>query len=438
MNQTQFRRTKASFLHRRYGIRLGRRYASAAASLFVLGLVGCTKINDIESSVAQSLPSQLHPATKQIVTPVVNSEVARANTKFGFKLFSEMLKQDSSKNIFISPTSVGIALAMTYNGASGETKQAMAKTLELQEINLQELNSANAAIIAALENTEVELNIANSLWVKEEYPVKQNFLQKTQKYKAKVTNLDFSDRNASTVINNWVSQSTQGKIKQIINNINSNDVLFLINAIYFKGKWTTQFDKNQTTNSPFYLATESQKQHPMMSQKGEYKYYENEKFQAISLPYGQNEKFSLYIFLPNKDSSLSAFSQDLNAENWEKWMTLFKTKEGLIKLPRFQMESDITLNDTLKALGMSVAFGEQANFSGIGDNLAISEVKHKTFVQVDEAGTEAAAATSVGIELVAAMPVEPFQMIVDRPFFSAIRDNQTGTVLFMGYILDPQ
>lgn len=437
MNQTQFSRTQASFLHRRYGIRLGRRYASAAASLFVLGLVGCTKVNHIESSVAQ-LPSPSPPATKQIVTQGVNSKVARANTKFGFKLFSEILKQDSSNNIFISPASVGIALAMAYNGASGETKQAMAKTLELQEISLQELNSANAAIIAALENTEVELNIANSLWVKQEYLINKDFLQKTQNYKAKVTNLDFSDRTAPTVINNWVSQSTQGKIKQVINNINSNDVLFLINAIYFKGKWTTQFDKTQTTDSPFYLAAGSQKQHPMMSQKGEYKYYENEKFQAISLPYGQDENFSSYVFLPNKNSSLSAFSKELNAENWEKWMTLFKSKEGLIKLPRFQMESDITLNDTLKALGMSVAFGDQADFSGISDNLAISEVKHKTFVQVNEAGTEAAAATSARIELTAAIPVEPFQMIVDRPFFSAIRDNQTGTVLFMGYILDPQ
>lgn len=443
MNQTQFSRTKAMFLHRRYGIRLGRRYANAAAGLFVLGLVGCTKINDIDSSVAQSLPPQLQsPVTKQIVTPVVDSKVARANTKFGFKLFSEILKQDSSKNIFISPASVAITLAMTYNGASGKTQQAMAKTLELQAINLQELNSANSAALAALKNTDsqVELNIANSLWANQEYLIKQDFFQKTQEfYKAKVTNLDFSDRTAPTIINDWVKQSTQGKIAQIIDNIGSKDVLFLINAIYFKGKWTTQFDVNQTTDFPFYLAAGNQKQHPMMSQKGKYKYYENENFQAINLPYGQNEKFSLYIFLPNQNSSLSAFSNSLNAENWETWMTLFKTREGLIRLPRFQMEYDITLNDTLKALGMSVAFGDQANFSGIGDNLSISEVKHKTFVQVNEEGTEAAAATSVGIELTAAMPEQkPFQMIVDRPFFCAIRDNQTGTILFMGSIIDPQ
>lgn len=273
MHQMEFSEIKA-FLHRRYAIRLGRRYANAAASFMVLGLVGCSEVNNIDLSVAQSVPQKPQEsfATEQVVTPVVDSKLIAANTKFGFKLFSEILKQDSSKNIFISPASVALALAMTYNGASGETQQAMAKTLELQGINLLELNSGNAAMLTALEDTDsqVELTIANSLWVRQEYPIKQDFLQRQKFYKAKVTNLDFSDRNAPTVINNWVKQSTDGKINQIIGNINPNDVLFLINAIYFKGKWTTQFDKNQTADYPFYLAAGNRK-HPMMSQKGEYR-----------------------------------------------------------------------------------------------------------------------------------------------------------------------
>ncbi len=438
MHQMEFSEIKA-FLRRRYAIRLGRRYASAAASFMVLGLVGCSEINNIDSSVAQSGPfkQQESFATEQVVTPVVDAKLIAANTKFGLKLFSEILKQDSSKNIFISPASVALALAMTYNGASGETKQAMAKTLELQEINPPELNG-NTAMLAAIEDndSQVELTIANSLWVRQEYPIKQDFLQRQKFYKAKVTNLDFSDRNAPTVINNWVGQSTDGKINQIIANINPTDVLFLINAIYFKGNWTTQFDKNQTADYPFYLAAGNRK-HPMMSQKGEYRYYETEKLQAVSLPYG-NGKLSLYIFLPNQNTSLADFYKDLNPENWEKWMTLFRNREGLIRLPRFRMESDLTLNDTLKALGMEVAFGDEANFSGIGDNLLISEVKHKTFVEVNEEGTEAAAATSVAIAVTAAPAQEPFSMIVDRPFFCAIRDNQTGTVLFMGSIVEPQ
>lgn len=439
MHQMEFSEIKA-FLRRRYAIRLGRRYASAAASFIVLGLVGCSEVNNIDSSVAQSVPlkQQESFATEQVVTSVVNSKLIAANTKFGFKLFSEILKQD--KNIFISPVSVALALAMTYNGASGETQQAMAKTLEVQGI-ISELNSGNAAMLATLEDTDsqVELTIANSLWVRKEYPIKQDFLQRSQKfYKAKVTNLDFSDRNAPSVIDNWVKQSTDGKINQIIANINPNDVLFLINAIYFKGKWTTEFAKNQTADYPFYLAAGSQKQHPMMSQKGEYRYYENEKLQAVSLPYGKDGKLSLYIFLPNQNTSLSDFYQGLNTENWEKWMTLFRNREGLIRLPRFRIEYDITLNDTLKALGMGVAFGDKANFSGIGDNLLISEVKHKTFVEVNEEGTEAAAATSVAIAVTAAPAQEPFLMIVDRPFFYSIRNNQTGTVLFMGSIVEPQ
>lgn len=436
MHQMEFSGIKA-FLHRRYAIRLGRRYVSAAASFMVLGLVGCSEVNNIDSSVAQSVPPKQQDPATQVVTPVVNSKLIAANTKFGFKLFSEIFRQDSSKNIFISPASVAIALAMTYNGASGETKQAMANTLELQEINLQEVNSGNAAMLAALENTDsIELTIANSLWAKQEYPLKQDFLQRQKFYKAKVTNLDFSDRAAPTVINNWVNQSTRGRIERIIESINSNDVLFLINATYFKGKWTTQFDKNQTDDYPFYLAAGNRK-HPMMSQTGEYRYYETEKFQAVSFPYGKDRKLSLYVFLPNQNSSLSNFYKDLNAQNWEKWMTLFRNREGLVRLPRFSMESELTLNDTLKALGMEVAFGDEADFSGIGDNLSISEVKHKTFVEVNEEGTEAAAATSVTIAVTAAPAQEPFQMIVNRPFFCAIRDNQTGTILFMSSIIEP-
>lgn len=224
-----------------------------------------------------------------------------------------------------------------------------------------------------------------------------------------------------------------------MNNLRFNKIKFLINAVYFKGKWTTQFDKKQTAEYPFYLAAGREKKHPMMSQSGKYRYYETKQFQAVSLPYGKDERLSLYIFLPSQNSNLSAFNKNLNAENWEKWMSQFRSQKGFIRLPRFKMNYDIKLNDTLKILGLGVAFGNRANFSGIGDNLSISEVKHKTFVEVNEEGTEAAAVTSVGVAPTAAIPQEqPFQMIVNRPFFCAIRDNQTSTVLFMGSIVEPQ
>ena len=439
-------RTKTKFLQRRYATRLGRRYVSTAASVILLGFGGCSKLDSINSAVAQTPPlqQQSSPSYEQLATPVVNPKVTAANTRFSFKLISEILKQNNSQNsqnIFISPTSVAIALAMTYNGAKGETQQAMAKTLELQGISLQEINSANAALIAAVQNADdkVQLNIANSLWAKQDINFNSDFLQTTEDfYKATVTNLDFSDPGAVNAINDWVRQSTNGKIDAIVQQINPDDVMFLINAIYFKGKWTKEFDPKQTTIGQFYLTTGEQKQHPLMSQSGKYSYYENKKFQAVSLPYGNDGRLSLYVFLPSDNSSLTAFYQALNAENWEKWITQFRNRQGSIRLPRFKINYDLTLNDALKALGMGAAFEPKADFSGIGDNLALSEVKHKTFVEVNEEGTEAAAATSVGITLTSASSEQPFQMNVDRPFFCAIRDNQTGTVLFMGSIVNPQ
>lgn len=248
---------------------------------------------------------------------MVDPKVISANTRFGFKLFSQMLKSHSSENIFISPTSIAIALAMTYNGAKGETQQAMAKTLELQGISLPDINAANAAAIAALQKVDdIQLTVANSLWARQDVTFNPDFLQTQDFYNAKVTSLDFKDPSTVNVINDWVSQSTQGKINQIVQQINPDHALFLINAIYFKGKWTQEFDKNKTTQQPFYLTTGGQKQHPLMSQSGKYRYYENEKFQAVSLPYGNDGKLSLYVFLPSQSSNLTDFYQELNAENW--------------------------------------------------------------------------------------------------------------------------
>lgn len=442
MNRQKFSGVKDNFLQRRYGVRLGRRYVLAAAGVVLLGVLGCSQVTGNTSTLAQSpLPSSESPLPKKTAIP--DTKIVNANNKFGFKLFSEVLKQESSeKNVFVSPSSVAIALAMTYNGASGSTQQAMAKTLELQGMNLSEINAAYADLKRLLENpdTNVQLTIANSLWADKNASLQPDFIQKNQEfYKAQVTNLNFQDAQAPNIINTWVKDNTKGKINQIVDKIDPEQALFLINAIYFKGKWSNEFDKSKTASLPFYLASGKQKNHPMMSQDGDYRYQENEQFQAVSLPYGKDGKVSLYIFLPKQNSNLQAFYQNLNAENWEKWMAQFRRREGLIRLPRFKTDYDVTLNDSLKALGMAEAFSKQANFSGIGKNLAISQVKHKTFVEVNEEGTEAAAATSVGIVATSAtQKPEPFKMIVDRPFFCAIRDNQTGSILFMGSIMEPQ
>ncbi|MBD2676155.1 MULTISPECIES: serpin family protein [Nostoc] len=443
MNRQKFTGVKENFLQRRYGVSLGRRYVLAAASVVLFSVLGCSQVDSNKSALAQSsLPQPETPLEKKTVN--TDTKIVQSNNKFGFKLFSEVNKSDGrEKNVFISPSSVAIALAMTYNGASGSTQQAMAKTLELQGMNLSEINSAYAAILKQLlENPDakVQLKIANSLWANQEVKFQPDFLQRTENfYQAKVSNLNFQDPTATTTINDWVKANTAGKIDKIVQKIEPDQVLFLINAIYFKGNWTNEFDKNQTNEQPFYITSGRQKPHPMMSQEGDYRYYENEQFQAVSLPYGKDGKLSFYIFLPKQNSNLKAFSQNLNVENWEKWMTQFNKQKGFIRLPRFKTEYDVTLNNTLKALGMEEAFSNKANFSGMGKNFAISQVKHKTFLEVNEEGTQAAAATSVGIVATSLrQEPEPFRMIVDRPFFCAIRDNQTGSVLFMGSIVEPQ
>ncbi|MCJ8282895.1 MAG: serpin family protein, partial [Rivularia sp. ALOHA_DT_140] len=405
-------------------------------------VIGCSQLNSSNNSALAESPApkpELPVSDKSIS---IDTKLVSANTKFGFNLFSQLLVEDNNKNIFVSPSSIALALAMTYNGSSGTTQEAMAKALELQGMNLQKINSNYAQLKASLENPDpqVTLNIANSLWADQNASLNSNFIQKNQDfYQAKVTNVNFTDTETPNKINNWVKEKTEGKISKIVDKIEPDQVLFLLNAIYFKGSWTKEFDQEKTAKFPFYLSSGKEKEHPMMSQSGNYKYYENDKFQAVSLPYGENGRVSFYVFLPKQNSDINSFYQSLNAANWDKWMSQFVKREGSIRLPRFKMDYQATLNDALSALGMEEAFTDSANFSEMGNNLKISEVKHKTFLEVNEEGTEAAATTSVGVQLTSAKrpSQQPFEMIVNRPFFCAIRDNQTRSILFMGSIVEP-
>lgn len=419
--------------------------------LSCLVLLGCGYggVKFSRQSMAQTPPSERTASpidlTQNSSTPTPmpdpDSRLVAANTRFGFKLFSQLVQQNDAQNILISPTSVAIALSMLYNGAAGDTQQAMANALELGELSLQDLNQANVALEASLENADpqVKLQIANSLWGRQDFSFKPEFLERNQAfYKAEVATLDFDSPDAVTEINRWVSQNTESKITEIIDQIDPEQVLFLINAVYFKGNWTTQFNPNQTTNRSFQLPDGSQKQHPLMSQQGNYPYYETEQFQAISLPYG-DQRLSMYVFLPRPNSSLTALYNSLTAENWNTWMQQFARREGTIQLPKFKLEYENRLNSALEALGMGGIFADQADFSNLSSNpTAVDEVKHKTFIEVNEEGTEAAAVTSIGVRMTSININEPFQMVVDRPFFYAIRDNQTETILFMGSVVNPE
>jgi serpin B len=415
--------------------------------LVLAGLMGCGKLEGLRAKADAPLPevevAQRDQQTAEQSTTLVDPRVVSANTNFGFKLFSQLIQEQPDQNVVISPSSVAIALSMTYNGANGETQKAMVDTLALQDVSLEDLNRANADLENILENADpaVQVAIANSLWGRQDITFHSEFLQRNQNfYNAEIATLDFTDPAAVATINDWVNQRTAGKIPQIIDEIDPDDVLYLINAIYFKGSWTEEFDPSRTSDRPFTLLDGTQKQHPMMIQGGKFDYAETEQFQAIELPYGEG-RMSMYVFLPRETYSLSEFQQILRSDNWDNWMRQFTQREGSLELPRFKFEYGNSLNDALKALGMSVAFEpNQADFSGMSDTKTfINNVQHKTFIEVNEEGTEAAASTSVGISITSAqLPQDPFEMRVDRPFFFAIRDNQSGTVLFMGSIVNPE
>jgi serpin B len=418
------------------------------SSLLFAGLGGWFKVLQFQPAGASPAiaprtpfsPSK-PPTVAQNMT--VNPKFMDASTRFGFKLFSAVAKQEAGKNVFISPSSVAIALAMAYNGATGDTQRAMAQAMQLQGMSLEELNQANATLKTLLEDPDldVQLAIANSLWTRQGVSFKPEFIQRNQQfYQAKVSALDFGDPRSVSTINTWVSDNTRGKIDSIIDGIDDKDIMFLINAIYFKGDWARKFDAQKTALQPFYLAKNQPKSHPMMAQTGDYRYFETSQFQAISLPYGTNRRVSLYVFLPQASSNLANFQKNLTAENWNQWMTQFNQRPGSIQLPRFKLKYDVELKTALSQLGMTQAFGSGANFSGLSSvPVKIDQVKHKTFVDVNEEGTEAAAVTSIGIRATSARPIEePFSMTVDRPFFCAIRDDQTGAILFMGAISNPK
>lgn len=375
----------------------------------------------------------------------VDPRLVHAHTGFGLKLFRTVAAAAGDRNVFMSPASVAFALSMTLNGADGETRAAMARALETQGMDLETLNAANAAWRAALSDPDpkVELAIANSLWGRQGVPFREDFLQRVRDaYASQVATLDFDSPSASRTINDWVSRSTRGKIPEIVPaQIDPETILFLINAIYFKGSWSTPFDPKQTRDGTWHLPGGATVRHPMMNRTGSYRVLRGDGFQAVGLPYGGG-RLAMYIFVPEAGSSLAALRARLDAGEWGRWMSGFREERIALTMPRYRLEYEVGLNDALKALGMGVAFDRaRADFGAMlpaeylrRNNAYISQVKHKTFVEVNELGTEAAGATSVEVGIVSAPP----SLVVDRPFLVAIRDDRTGTLLFLGQIVDPR
>lgn len=369
-------------------------------------------------------------------------EIIPSNNELGFKLIKEV-EADNNNNAFISPTSLLTALSMIYTGANGVTKEEIAKLLKAEDIDVKTLNKANASLLSMInkDSDHMQLHIANAIWLNEDFHFQDEFAQANKDYfDAKIDEIDIADEESPKKINDWVNNTTDERIKEIVDTpLNPDLVALLINAIYFKGDWTHEFDKKETDDGAFHLTDEGKKDVPFMKLTEDLGYLENDNFQAVSLPYGEG-KISMKIFLPKENNSLKEFKQTLTSQSWKVWNSEFQSEKGTVLLPKFQIEYEVSLNEVLQQLGMQSAFGEDADFSKMiqeDDPVWISQVIQKTFIDVNEEGTKADAATSIEMETTSASLEEPFHMEVNRPFFIAIVDEETGAILFMGSINNP-
>ena len=373
---------------------------------------------------------------------IEETKLVSSDNRFGIKIFRELALSTPDSNVFISPLSMSMALGMTLNGAVGETRLAMEKTLELYGLTQQEINQSYLSLITLLTQLDpkVIFKIANSIWYRDNLTFKKEFIDLNKYYfDAQVEALNFSDPNSVVKINQWVTDQTNGKIKKMINQINPDDIMFLINAIYFKGIWTYQFDPQLTQKGQFYDPAGNTVSCQLMQQERNFPYLQNNDIQAVELPYGDGD-FRMAIVLPGKEISLQSLISNMSDEQLLNWLGSFQSCQGVLEFPKFKFAYEKKLNDMLANLGMGVAFdGEKADFSNLYEgpgNAFISLVMHKSFIQVDEEGTEAAAATSVTITLTSAGSDE-FYMRVDRPFIFVLYDKPSQTILFIGKITEP-
>jgi serine protease inhibitor len=393
-----------------------------------------------ETTDEESAEIQLKYAASDEKAEAVESGLVSSNTEFALKMFKALLEADKDKNVFISPVSISVALAMTMNGAADETFDGMMEALEFAGLTLENVNESFLNLLESLEysDKDVLLTLANSIWIAPAYKpeISESFIESVEKYYLS----GVFEATSPEVINKWIEDHTGGHIKDMIKEFPDLLVMYLVNAIYFKGAWTTTFDKDDTYETDFTKEDESTVKVNMMAFKdmAEYESYVSEKVVGIRLPYGR-EKISFYAFAPiDWDyQPIDEFINSLDQASFDEMIGSFDKHElGGVHLPKFKLEYEKELNEILIAFGMDKAF------SGGFDNMVkaessanpyISLVKHKSFIEVTEEGTEAAAATIVEI-VDESMPTT---FMANRPFFFVIRDDRNGTILFMGKVADP-
>ena len=368
---------------------------------------------------------------------LAEQKIVSSSEIFGLKLFKEINKSAREKNIFISPLSVSMALGMTLNGANGNMYDSMKDVLELNDLTQQEINESYKSLIGQLVNMDpkVTFNIANSIWYRNTMTFEQTFINTDKQYfNASISGLDFNDPVAVDIINGWVNQNTKSNINNIIDSIPSDAVMYLINAIYFTGNWKYQFDKSLTKDDYFFTTRSNSVPCKMIEQANYFSYLANKQFQAVELPYGDS-LFSMIIFLPNEGRDINDIINQFNENNWNEWLSNFNIQLGKVWLPKFELNYDLNLDDVLKTMGMGIAFSSNADFTKMyaPGGLFISEAKHKTYIKVDEEGTEASAVASVEISYGSAV----FIMKINKPFIYVIRERKTNTILFIGKMVNP-
>ena len=394
----------------------------------------------IISTLVFNACSKINPGEKEPTKIELNKkslEIIEADNQFAFELFREIITLSDEDNIMISPLSVSYALGMTYNGAEGTTLDAFKDVLHLDSLTRQEVNESYQDLMGQMLtlDEDIEFTIANSIWHVNWGNVKEKFVQDNANYfDARVEALDFSDPGSVDVINDWIEEKTNDKIKDMLDFIPADAYMYLVNAIYFKATWKYEFDPEDTFSAAFTKEDGSTMTADFMALEAELNYGMTEQFTAAEFPYGDGA-FSMVVLLPHEGTTADALASDLDIDAWKEAESRMAPASIKVNMPKFKYEWKDSLNQALKKLGLGVAFSDDADFSGITEEvmLFISRVLHQTFIDVNEEGTEAAAATIVEVRYESAGNL----FFVDRPFLYLIKENSTGAILFMGKVGNP-
>jgi len=369
----------------------------------------------------------------------LSARVASKTTDFAFDLTRKIdATEPAEDNIFVSPLSLHIALGMLMNGAEGETREGIIQALRSDGLSADELNKAYNTLLKELPEADnkVKLAIANSMWYRNGFAVKSSFKDVlSDVFAAQIYGESF-DGSTVRKINQWASEKTQGKVDQVIDQIDGGLVMFLMNALYFKGDWAIPFDKNKTRDHDFKLASGGSRKVPMMFLEEKLQGYSDKDMDVVILPYSSGQ-FNLTLFVPKEGKDVHTLIQELDSKKWETIQNGNFNVKTYLGLPKFTLKYDINLNEVLSDMGMAKVFTDQAELGGIADaSLLVSFVKQNTFLGIDEVGTEAAAVTTIGVELTSVNQPQR-TVIADRPFFFTISENTSNTILFTGRIMNP-